>query len=158
MITIIAALDPSGGIGLNNQLPWHSREEMAHFREVTMGHTLVMGRRTYEGIGKPLEGRRLVVVSRDPSFARAHAEVSVRPDLKRVLEEARSSEEEIFVCGGQSVYQASLPYADRLLISRMKKSYPCDARFPAIDPRDFSLDKREERGEFTIEEYRRTCA
>jgi dihydrofolate reductase len=124
MISIIAAVGKNRAIGRNNQLLWHIPEDMAHFKEKTMGKTVVMGDKTFLSIGKPLPGRRNVVVTLDPNFMAEGVEIS--NSLDDILEAAQKSPEEIFVIGGGQIYAKSLPHADKLYLTVVDDS-PTDA-------------------------------
>ena len=112
-VTIVAAVARNGVIGADGGLPWHLPDELRLFKETTLGHVLVMGRRTYESIGRPLPGRGTVVVTRDPAWSAGAEEVVVAHDLDEALERARLLGDEVFVVGGGEVYAAALPRADR---------------------------------------------
>lgn len=140
MITIIAAMDEDHGIGKDNDLPWTCPEDMAFFKKTTMGHTVVMGRKTWDSIGRPLLGRRNVVISRDPDFKPEGVEVA--NDLVLALmglrAQALPTMTEVFVMGGAEIYKQALPYADRILLTEVPGKYGCDTFFPDFDPGDWS--------------------
>jgi dihydrofolate reductase len=129
--SLIVAAAENGVIGRGNRLPWHLPADLAHFKRTTLGHPVIMGRRTWESIGKPLPGRRNIVVSRTPGFAAPGCEVA--PDLATAY--ARSQDEpEVFVIGGTQLYEAALPGADRIYLTRVLASVEGDARFPDLRP------------------------
>lgn len=115
MISIIVAIGKNRAIGRNNQLLWNIPEDMKHFQEKTLGHTVIMGDRTYNSIGRPLPNRKNIVVSLDPNFKAEGAEVS--NSLEEVLNKAKKSPEEVFVIGGGIIYKLALPYADKLYLT-----------------------------------------
>ncbi len=142
-ISIIAALDERGVIGRNNRLPWHLPADLAHFRRLTLGHSLIMGRRTWESLPGLLPERKHIVLSRNPDY-RAEGAVVI-PSPQAALERVRG-EEEVFVIGGAQVFQTLLPRADRLYLSFVgTRIADGDAFFPPFQPEDWRLIHREER-------------
>ncbi|HML14888.1 MAG TPA: dihydrofolate reductase [Xanthobacteraceae bacterium] len=147
-ILIVAAIAENGVIGRGNALPWRLRSDLAHFRALTMGKPVVMGRKTYLSIGKPLPGRTLIAVSHDRDFSAP--EIVVAPDLDAALAAARGDAlrrgaDAIIVAGGADIYLQALPLAARLAITLLHKRVEGDTRFPAIDPRLWRETTREER-------------
>ena len=135
-IVLIAAVARNGVIGRGGRLPWRMPADLARFKRLTLGHTVLMGRRTWESLGRPLRGRRNVVLTRDASFAEPGCEVVHSVEEGRALADGG---DELFVIGGASVYAAFLPFADRLLVTHIDADVPGDAVFPAIDPRAWRL-------------------
>jgi dihydrofolate reductase len=136
-VILIAAVANNSIIGRGNALPWRLKSDMRYFRALTMGKPVVMGRKTYLSIGRPLKGRTTIVVSRDPAFAAPG--IVVAPSLDAALAAARGdalrrNAEAIFVAGGAEIYAQTLPLATRLAITHVDLSADGDARFPAIDP------------------------
>ena len=147
-IVILAAVAENGVIGRGNALPWRLKSDMQHFRDLTMGKPVVMGRKTYLSIGRPLKGRTMIVVTRDPTFA-APA-VLIAGNLEDALRAARGDVlrrgcDEIIVAGGAAVYVQALPLAARLLITEVHERVDGDAYFPAIDPKIWREVARSER-------------
>ncbi len=137
-IVLVAAIAENGVIGRGNALPWRLKSDMAHFRAVTMGKPVVMGRKTYLSIGKPLKGRSTIVISRDPSFAAPG--IVVTPGLDAALATARGDAlrrgvDAIVIAGGAEVYGQVMERATRLAITRVHMSADGDAQFPPIDMR-----------------------
>ncbi len=137
LIVLVVAVADNGVIGRGGRLPWRLKSEMAHFRRVTMGKPVVMGRKTFLSIGKPLAGRSNIVVSRDSSFAAPGAVVA--PDIEAALTVARGDAlrrgaTEIAVIGGADVYAQTMPLADRLVLTRVHLRPDGDTTFPAVDP------------------------
>ncbi len=130
LISIIAAMDRNNLIGNNNKLPWHLPADFAHFKSVTMGKPIIMGRKTYESIGKPLPGRRNIVLSRNKN---AHIEGVTCVESFEDAVAAVTDEEEIMVIGGSSIYEMLLPEVDRLYITYVDAAFEGDAWFPKID-------------------------
>ncbi|MFZ6744602.1 dihydrofolate reductase [Undibacterium sp. JH2W] len=129
-LSIIVATDSKQGIGINNKLPWHLPEDLAHFKRTTSGHAIVMGRKTFESIGRPLPNRRNIVVTRNPEWQHAGVEVVASLDAARAL----LSNELAFIIGGAQIYQQSLDLADELIVTEIQQEFACDAFFPVINP------------------------
>jgi dihydrofolate reductase len=136
VITLIAAVAENGVIGRDNGLPWRLKSDMVHFRAATMGKPVVMGRKTFLSIGRPLPGRTTIVVSRDRAFAAPG--IVAAPSLEAALTVARGDAlrrqaECIIVAGGAELYGQALPLAERLNITYVHRAIDGDAYFPAID-------------------------
>jgi dihydrofolate reductase len=147
-IVLVAAIAESGVIGRGNQLPWRLKSDMLHFRALTMGKPVIMGRKTYLSIGKPLAGRTTIVVSRDRAFVAPG--ILVAPSLDAAFAAAhgdalRRATDAIVVAGGAEIYAQALPKATRLAITYVHKRVEGDVRFPAIDPKIWRETAREER-------------
>jgi dihydrofolate reductase len=147
-ILLVAAVSENGVIGRGNNLPWRLKSDMQHFRAVTMGKPVIMGRKTYHSIGKPLAGRTTIVVSRDRTFAAPG--IVVAPSLDAAFTAAhgdalRRQADAIIVAGGAEIYAQALPRATRLVITRVHKRVDGDARFPAIDAKTWRETARDER-------------
>jgi dihydrofolate reductase len=129
-VSIVAAVARNRVIGRDNAMPWHIPGELARFRQLTMGHTIIMGRRTHESIGRPLPGRRNLVVSRDPGFAAAGCEVvsSLQAAISACADAA-----EVFVIGGAQIYAMAIAVADRLHLTEIQSDFPGDTWFPDYD-------------------------
>jgi dihydrofolate reductase len=135
-IVLLAAVADNGVIGRDNTLPWRLKSDMAHFRAFTMGKPVVMGRKTYQSIGKPLSGRTTIVVSRDPAFTTAG--ILAAPNLAAAIAAARGdalrrNSGAIVIAGGGDIYMQAMPMATQLSITEVHKRVEGDARFPAID-------------------------
>jgi dihydrofolate reductase len=130
-ITLVAARARNGTIGRDNTLPWHLPEDLAHFKATTLGHPIVMGRRTFESIGRPLPGRRSIVLTRDPAWAHPGCERAGSHDEAIGL---CSGAAEVFVVGGAQVYADAIGRADRLILTEVDLDVAGDACFPRIDP------------------------
>jgi dihydrofolate reductase len=136
-LVLIAAVAENGVIGRGNALPWRLKSDMQHFRALTMGKPVVIGRKTYLSIGKPLPGRTTIVVSRDRAFAAPG--IVTAPSLEAALAAARGDAlrrgaDAIVVAGGADIYVQALPLATQLALTHVRVSPEGDARFPAIDP------------------------
>ena len=132
-VSIVAAVARNGVIGAGGELPWHLPDELRLFKATTMGHVLVMGRRTYESVGRPLPGRTTVVVTRSPDWSPDADEVLVVHGIDEALGRARAIDDEVFVVGGGELYEAALPHADRLLLTFVDQEPEGDTRFPDVD-------------------------
>ncbi len=130
MISIISVIGKNREIGKNNQLLWHIPGDLPHFKNLTSGHPIVMGMKTFESIGKALPGRTNIVLSPDPAFAPPG--VVVAPSFEKALDIAQKSPggEEIFICGGGSVYAQAIDRADRLYLTVVDAATPADTFFP----------------------------
>ena len=129
-LSIIVALSSNRVIGVNNTLPWHLSEDLKHIKSLTTGHTIIMGRKTYESIGRPLPNRRNIVISRNSNTSYEGVEVV------HSLEDAFSistNDKEVFVIGGSNIYEQALSFVDQLYITEIKKSFLGDAFFPEIN-------------------------
>lgn len=128
MISIIVAIGKNRAIGKDNKLLWGIPEDMKHFREITTGHTVIMGAKTYQSIGRPLPNRKNIVLSQDQNFEAPGCEV--RHSLDEVLSGYKNAEEEVFVIGGGMIYKLALSYADKLYLTIVEDSPEADAFFP----------------------------
>jgi len=126
--SVIVAVAHHGVIGYEGGIPWHLPEDLRYFKQVTFGHTMVMGRKTYESIGRPLPGRRNVVISRQPTYTAAGVEVV--SSLEQALLQKQAGET-WFVIGGQALYQAAMPIADKLYLTEVDLAVSGDTFFPA---------------------------
>jgi dihydrofolate reductase len=146
-IILLAAVAENGVIGRDNALPWRLKSDMQHFRALTMGKPVVMGRKTFLSIGKPLPGRTTIVVSRDRAFAAPG--IVAAPNLDFALATARGDAlrrgaDAIIVAGGAEVYAQAMPRATRLVITRVNLRADGDARFPTIDAQVWQQTARSE--------------
>lgn len=142
VLTVIAAVARNGVIGVGNRLPWHLPADLKHFKALTTGRTVIMGRRTWESLPdkfRPLPGRRNMVVTQNAAY-RAEGAVVVT-SLPAALAAAQS--DEAFVIGGAELYAAALPLADRLQLTEIDAAFDGDTHFPAIDPRQWRETARE---------------
>ncbi len=144
MLSLIAAVARNLAIGKDNQLLWHLPEDMKHFRETTRGKPVIMGRKTWESLPvafRPLPGRRNVVVSRDPDYKAPGADLADSLDAALTLV---GEAEEVFVIGGEQLYRAALPRAERLYLTEVDCTPSADAFFPAIDATAWQIIERRE--------------
>jgi dihydrofolate reductase len=142
LLSLVVAADERGGIGRDGGLPWRLPEDLRRFKALTMGKPIVMGRRTWDSIGRPLPGRRSIVVSRRAGLAIPGAEVAGS------LEEAlrlTDGAPEVCVIGGAELYRAALPIADRIHLTRVHAEVPADTFLPGIDTSQWSVAARDQR-------------
>jgi dihydrofolate reductase len=138
-LTLVVAIDRQRGIGLGNQLPWHLPEDLAHFKRTTTGHAIIMGRKTFDSIGRALPNRRNIVVTRNPEWR--HDGVEAVNSVEAAL--ALTVGAPAFVIGGAQIFAEALPRADRMIITEIDKSFDCDVFFPPTDPRQWREVARE---------------
>lgn len=137
MIALIAAYAKDRVIGYKGKMPWHLPNELKYFKETTMGHTVVMGRKTFESIGKPLPNRRNIVLTRDRHFQAPGIEVIHNPrDVDRLGD--------VFIIGGAQLYEEFMPMADRLYLTEIDLETEGDTFFPKWDQEDFRIIHQEE--------------
>lgn len=154
-VIIIAAIAKNKVIGKNNKLPWNIPDEMQLFRDFTAGNTVIMGRKTYESIGRPMPNRHNIVISR--SVGSIHG-VDVCASLEEGLEKARKHGKDIFIIGGAEIYRQVFQYADKMYLSWIKKEYNGDTFFPKFDEKDWKVVKKQNYGEFEFREYRKVSS
>ena len=140
-ISIIVAVADNGVIGTAGTMPWHISEDFRHFKEVTLGHSVVMGRKTYESIGRPLPRRRNIVITRNTDLRIEGCEMATSLEAALAMCEG---EEEVFVIGGGEIYRQAMPLAHRLYITHVGMSVEGDTRFPDIAPEVWREVSREE--------------
>ena len=141
IVSIIAAMDRNRLIGKRNQLPWHLPADLAHFKKVTMGKPIIMGRKTFESIGRPLPGRTNIVLTRSVDFSAEG--VSIVASLEQALALA-AAEDEAVIIGGSSIYELALPQVDRLYLTYIENSFEGDAWFPDFDLGQWQIVASEE--------------
>lgn len=150
-VTIIAAVARNGVIGRGSEIPWRVPGEQRRFKEATMGHTLVMGRRTFDAIGRPLPGRTTIVVTRQPDWTAEG--VAVAHSVQEALSLASG---EVFVAGGAEIYAEALPFTDRMLLTEVDAAPEGDVFFPSYDHTEWREISRERLTGYTIVTYERT--
>src|SRR5687767_13665497 len=133
-VSIIAAVAENGVIGRDGTLPWHLSADLRRFKQLTMGHTIIMGRRTWESIARPLTGRRMIVVSRRHDYQVDIEGVLLAANLDDALDRAVAhGKEETFIIGGAELYQDALRRADRLYLTRVGANVAGDTYFPPVN-------------------------
>jgi len=139
-IYLVAAVAANGIIGADGKLPWHLPEDLKHFKRLTMGHPVIMGRRTWESLGRPLPGRENIVVTRTPGYEAPGAAVASSLDAAIAL---CAGESVAFVIGGTQLFEAALPLARGLVLTEIQRDYEGDTSFPAYDRSQWRESQRE---------------
>lgn len=141
MISLIWAMGENQVIGINNALPWHLPEDLKFFKRTTLGHTVAMGRKTLDSLGRLLPGRENIVITRNRDFS--YEGSTVLHSVEELIEYGKQKNEEIFVIGGAEIYKALLPFADRLYVTRIHASFNGDAFFPELNMDEWELISKE---------------
>ena len=139
-ISLIAAMAKNRVIGINNTLPWRLSADLKHFKSLTTGHHILMGRKTYESIGKPLPGRTTVIITRNGDYQAPGCIIAGSVDEAIA---ACKGDEEIFFVGGAELYSQALSHGDRLYLTEIQQEYEGDARFPEYDRSQWQEVSRE---------------
>jgi dihydrofolate reductase len=151
MISLIAALARNRVIGIHNRLPWRLPADLKFFRRTTLGHAVIMGRKNYESIGRPLPQRRNIVLSTDPGYQAPGCEV--RHSLAAALA-AAGDDPEIFIIGGANLYAQAMPLAERMYLTLIEAEFDGDAWFPEYDEKEWREIAREEHAPDADNPYR----
>ncbi len=154
-IALIVAMSENGVIGDKGKIPWHIREDLQRFKRLTMDHPIIMGRKTYESIGKLLPGRTNIVLTQNPNFT-VPPEALTFTNLEAALECCRGqNHDSAFIIGGSKVFQLALPLADRLLVTEVHQHVNGDTKFPDYDRTEWMETAREDGPECSFVEYAR---
>ena len=140
-LSLIVAMATNRTIGLNKKMPWHLSADLKQFKKITMGHPIIMGRKTFESIGRPLPGRQNIIISRDINYQQEGC--LVFNDLDSAVQHC-SEQDEVFVIGGATLYKVTLERADRLYITQINQAFEGDTWFPEIDAADWREVARED--------------
>ena len=136
IISLIVAMDEQRGIGVDGHLPWYLSTDLKRFKSLTMGHHMIMGRKTYQSIGRPLPGRTTIVVTRNPGFQPEGCMVA--RSLETAIEFARfDNEDEVFIIGGGDLFDQAINMADRIYLTQVHASLKTDVYFPEITPEEW---------------------
>lgn len=156
-IILIAAIAKNGVIGkATGEMPWHVKEEFKHFKETTTGYPVIMGRKTFQTLGKPLKNRTNIIISRSEISLPGIQEVYVFRDILSALEFCNlKAYEKVFIIGGGTIYTQTLDFADEMILSYMKFEAEGEVKFPGFDIGDWDILKVDERDLFTIFYYRK---
>jgi dihydrofolate reductase len=155
-VALIVAMSENGVIGDKGKIPWHIREDLQRFKRLTMGHPIILGRKTYESIGRPLSGRTNIVLTRNLNFT-PPPEVLTFITLDAAIDHCRAQNaESVFIIGGNKVYEAALPLADKLFVTEVHQRINGDTKFPDYDRREWTETARENGPEHSFVEYVRT--
>lgn len=141
-ISLIVAMATNRAIGLNNKMPWHLSADLKKFKAITMGSPIIMGRKTYESIGRPLPGRSNIIISRNLDYQQT--DCLVFNDIKTAIAASSKDAEEIFIIGGAELYKATLPLADNLYLTLINQDFTGDTFFPEIDFKAWTEASRED--------------
>ena len=142
MLSIIVAVAKNNVIGKDNKLIWHIPADLKHFKDITSGHTIIMGRKTFESLGRVLPNRKHVILCNDMELNIENENVEVLEDVSMVKKYA-DSEEENFVIGGATIYRLLMPYADKLYITHINQEFDGDVTFPEISKDEWRVVSRE---------------
>ena len=151
MFSLIVAFDDHKGIGKDNKLPWYFKEDLKLFKENTINKKIVMGRNTFDSIGKPLPLRHTFIVSNQIKENKEN--ITYINDFDHFLKTNKDSKEEIMICGGASIYALALPYCTKLYISKVEGNYNCDTFFPNFNENKFKIVFHKKYCGFTFYEY-----
>jgi len=151
MIKIIVAMDPNNVIGNGDELPWKIKEDMQLFKKMTTDNVVIMGRKTYASIGKPLPNRINIVISR--VFNYLDPNVITVPDIESAIEKAKEFHNDIYIIGGQTIYEQTINDVDELCISHIRSSYSGDKFFPEIDNEIWQQNKEVYYDDFIFKNY-----
>lgn len=141
MTTLVVAIGQRGEIGNKNELLWHLPKDFKHFKEITQNHPIIMGRKTYESIGKPLPNRTNIVISRRNDWFEEG--ILIVGSIKEALKFAKKIDEEIFIIGGGEIFKETIDQADRLEVTLVKSVFEADAFFPKIDLKKWKMVSEE---------------
>jgi dihydrofolate reductase len=142
MISLLVAMDKNQLIGKDNDLPWRLPADLAYFKRVTMGHPIIMGRKTYDSIGRPLPGRENIIVTRDTSYKAEGCKVI--HSIEEIVKMNQQTDQELFVIGGAEIFKEILPHSDRLYITEINEEFEGDTYFPAFDKAEWKVISEEQ--------------
>ena len=140
ILSAVVAISENNAIGKNNQLLWHLPADLKHFKLITSGHTIIMGRKTFDSLGRPLPNRRNIVITRQQMFIPGC-------ELVASLDEALNlcaAEQEVFIIGGAQIYRMAMPFTQRIYLTVVHKDFDADAWFPEINPEEWEETRRED--------------
>lgn len=155
MIKLIVATDQDLLIGKKdsvNGMPWHLPEDLKFFKETTINQTIVMGKTTYQAIGRPLPNRQTIVVTKSDF---KDERVIIKNDLIETIQSYQNAKQDLYICGGASIYKQSLPFCDELIISRVPGKHQGETHFPNFSHLNFKLVEEIPFETFTVERYRK---
>lgn len=146
-VVLVAAYADNRAIGNNGGIPWHIPEDFAHFKATTVGHTLVMGRATYDSIGRPLPGRTTIVITRDPEWSADG--VLVAHSFEEALQRAGELPGDVMVSGGSQIYELAMPHATHQVLTEIHRTPDADTFYPSFDPSEWVETAREDRADLS---------
>ena len=141
-ISLIVAMANNRAIGLNNRMPWHLSADLKRFKQLTMGHPIIMGRLTFEAIGKPLPGRTNIIVSRNPAYQQEGC--VIENSLAAAINHGCRLADEIFIIGGATLYETGLPLVDHLYLTLINQDFEGDTFFPPWNPHEWLESARQD--------------
>jgi len=155
IISLIVAIAQNGVIGKSNgEMSWHIKEEFQHFKNTTLGFPIIMGRKTFETLGKPLKGRLNIVVSKNSSYKTLFDDVAVESSLDGAIEHCKNiNPERIFIIGGGEIYRQAISFVDEMIITFMKFEAEGEVKFPLINNDDWIIEKQKDHELFEIFRY-----
>ena len=140
MLSIIVAKASNDVIGGDNKLLWHIPQDLKRFKEITSGHTIIMGRKTFESLPKVLPNRHHIIITRDKNFKVNSQQVEVINDINYIIDRFENSDEEFFIIGGGEIYKALLPKCKKLYLTRVYKDFTGDTKFPKVNLDEWSIE------------------
>lgn len=149
MISLVVAMGPNREIGINNQIPWKLSEDLKNFKKITMGHHILMGRKTFESIGRPLPGRTNIILSRNKDFKVKDC-ITVTTMDEAINFAKKNGEAELMVIGGAEIYKEALPSANKIYLSKVEFKGEADAYFPEFNENDWKIISETKHSEDTI--------
>lgn len=144
MFSIVVAVCNNNVIGGNNKLLWHISEDLKRFKNITTGHTIIMGRKTFESLKKPLPNRHHIILTRDKNYKVDSNQVTVVNDIETIMKTYENSGSEIFIIGGGEIYNLFLPYCDKLYLTKVNKDFEGDTYFPEINYDEWTVTESSE--------------
>jgi dihydrofolate reductase len=156
-IVIIVAVATNGVIGrTNGEMPWHVKEDFQHFKKTTMGFPIIMGRKSFESLGKPLKGRENIIVTRNANLNYDFDDVTIVLSLNEAIEYCKLlNKKKSFITGGGEIYKQSISLAHEMIISHMKFEAEGEVKFPEIDMNEWYIDSTDDREQFEIKIYKK---
>ena len=148
MLSLITCFSKNHVIGYAGKLPWHYKEDLEYFKNITMGHTLIMGRNTFESLPKMLAGRKIIVVTNQKGFKNENCVVT--HSLTQAIELAGKTDNSPFVCGGEQIYKKMLPFVSKMYITEINKEYEGDRFFPEFNEKEWVEIEKKISGELTF--------
>ncbi len=155
IISIIVAIAKNGVIGkAKGEMSWHVKEEFQHFKNTTFGFPIIMGRKTFETLGKPLKGRLNIVVSKNKSYKTSYDDVVIKSSIDEAIEYCKSLKpEKIFLIGGGEIYRQAILFVDEMIITFMKFEAEGEVKFPSINSDDWKIEKIRDHELFEVFRY-----
>jgi len=148
MLSLIVAYSNNRVIGSSGKLPWYYKEDLKRFKKITMGHSLIMGRKTYQSLPQILTGRKIIIVTNQKDFHSENCEIA--HSLTQAIQLAEGNDDSPFICGGEQIYKEALPLVQKMYITEISKDYPGDAFFPEFDEKEWKEIERKQSGDLTF--------